>query len=230
MVLPNLLPSAFPIRKCRRVLSSYTRPSVRLSGLATGYLWRTVSVQRSLIASLVTCRNFPTSDDDKSRQNCQIRREIRKKNFRDNFFSDGNLSVSVSFNFFPLAFFLTICLTLYVPRDIWPRLDQWDRRCDTWCADTLRSEAAILLLCLREVVAYYIFSTGLCNCLRMDIFQILEYWWKIYGEWNVLVLSCLARAVCSQIRSKIWSRTCCEQAAIFLFFYELASLLFWVWS
>ena len=62
----------------------------------------------------------------------------------------------------------------------------------------------------REVVAYYIFSTGLCNCLRMDIFQILEYWWKIYGEWNVLVLSCLARAVCSQIRSKIWSRTCCE--------------------
>jgi len=188
-----------------RRLSSRQVAASSTSGLATGYLWRTASVQRSLIASLVTCRIFPTSDDDKSRQNCQIRREIRKKNFRDNFFSDGNLSVSVSFNFFPLAFFLTICLTLYVPRDIWPRLDQWDRRCDTWCADTLRSEAAILLLCLREVVAYYIFSTGLCNCLRMDIFQILEYWWKLYGEWNVLVLSCLARAVCSQIRSKIWA-------------------------
>ena len=108
-------------------------------------------------------------------------------------------------------------------------LDQWESISDKIGSD-MRSEAAILLLCLREVVAYYIFSTGLCNCLRMDIFQILEYWWKIYGEWNVLVLSCLARAVCSQIRSKIWSRTCCEQAAIFLFFYELASLLFWVWS
>ena len=128
-----------------RRLSSRQVAASSMSGLATGYLWRTVSVQRSLIASLVTCRNFPTSDDDKSRQNCQIRREIRKKNFRDNFFSDGNLSVSVSFNFFPLAFFLTICLTLYVPRDMWPRLDQWDRRCDTWCADTLRSGAAILV-------------------------------------------------------------------------------------
>ena len=160
---------------CRR---TRVCPSVCLSGLATGYLWRTVSVQRSLIASLVTCRIFPTSDDDKSRQNCQIRREIRKKNFRDNFFSDGNLSVSVSFNFFPLAFFLTICLTLYVPRDIWPRLDQWDRRCDTWCADTLRSEAAILLLCLR----------GLTERLSRIIYSQLDY-----------------ATVCEWISFKFWS-------------------------
>ena len=88
-----------------RRLSSRQVAASSTSGPATGYLWRTLSVQRSLLASLVTCRIFPTSDDDKSRQNPQIRREIRKKNFRDKFFSDGNLSVSVSFNFFPLAFF-----------------------------------------------------------------------------------------------------------------------------
>ena len=78
-----------------RRLSSRQVAASSMSGLATGYLWRTVSVQRSLIASLVTYRNFPTSDDDKSRQNPQIRREIRKKNFRDKFFSDENLSESV---------------------------------------------------------------------------------------------------------------------------------------
>ena len=75
------------------------RPFCRLtvwpSGLATGYLWTTLSVQRSLLASRVTYRNFPTSDDDNSRQNPQIRREIRKKIFRDKFFSDENLSESV---------------------------------------------------------------------------------------------------------------------------------------
>ena len=70
-------------------------PSVCPSGLATGYLWTTLSVQRSLLASRVTYRNFPTSDDDNSRQNPQIRREIRKKIFRDKFFSDENLSESV---------------------------------------------------------------------------------------------------------------------------------------
>ena len=69
--------------------------SVCPSGLATGYLWPTASVQRSLLASRVTCRKFPTSDDVNSRQNPQIRREIRKKIFRDKFFSDENLSVSV---------------------------------------------------------------------------------------------------------------------------------------
>ena len=69
--------------------------SVRTSGLATGYLWTTLSVQRSLLASRVTCRIFPTSDDDNSRQNPQIRPENRKKIFRDKFFSDENLSVSV---------------------------------------------------------------------------------------------------------------------------------------
>ena len=69
-----------------RRLSSRQVAASSMSGLATGYLWRTVSVQRSLIASLVTCRIFPTSDDDKSRQNCQIRREIRKKIFATTFF------------------------------------------------------------------------------------------------------------------------------------------------
>ena len=78
-----------------RRLSSRQVAASSMSGLATGYLWRTVSVQRSLVASQVTCRIFPTSDDDKSRQNRQIRREIRKKIFRDKFFSDANLSESV---------------------------------------------------------------------------------------------------------------------------------------
>ena len=77
----------------------FCRLTVWPSGLATGYLWTTLSVQRSLLASRVTYRNFPTSDDDNSRQNRQIRREIRKKIFRDNFFSDENLSESVQ-NFF----------------------------------------------------------------------------------------------------------------------------------
>ena len=88
------------IRRVMRRLSSRQvaasrRLSVCPSGLATGYLWTTLSVQRSLLASRVTYRNFPTSDDDNSRQNPQIRREIRKKNFRDKFFSDENLSESV---------------------------------------------------------------------------------------------------------------------------------------
>ena len=83
--------SRYTITRVRHV----ERPSVRPSGLATGVLWTTLSVQRSLLASRVTYRNFPTSDDDNSRQNPQIRREIRKKIFRDKFFSDENLSVSV---------------------------------------------------------------------------------------------------------------------------------------
>ena len=54
-------------------------PSVCLSGPTGGYLSRPLSVHRSLVASLVTCRNFPTSNHAQIRQNCLIRPENEKK-------------------------------------------------------------------------------------------------------------------------------------------------------
>ena len=56
---------------------------VCLSGPNAGTLSRPVSVQRSLVASQVTCRNFPTSDHAQIRQNCPFRPENQKKKLSD---------------------------------------------------------------------------------------------------------------------------------------------------
>ena len=125
------------IRRVMRRLSSRqvagSSMSVRLSGLATGYLWTTLSVQRSLLASRVTYRNFPTSDDDNSRQNPQIRREIRKKIFRDNFFSDENLSESVQNFFLPWPESLR---ALGLDRYTWPVSANENRDPTKWVRQT----------------------------------------------------------------------------------------------
>ena len=68
-----------PDRSCDNNRCDKSRGSVCLSGLIRGYLSRPVSVQRWLVASQVTCRDFPTSDHAKTRLFCPNRRDLRKK-------------------------------------------------------------------------------------------------------------------------------------------------------
>ena len=73
------------------------RPSVCLSGLVGGYLSRSLSVHRSLVANVVTCRTGATSDSVKMRRFNLKHQEKQEKYFVRQLFSDSKFGSSVHF-------------------------------------------------------------------------------------------------------------------------------------
>ena len=73
------------------------RPSVRPSGLVGGYLSRSLSVHRSLVANVVTCRTGATSDSVKMRRFNLKHQEKQEKYFVRQLFSDSKFGSSVHF-------------------------------------------------------------------------------------------------------------------------------------